>query len=580
MHATSGPMKSYEVARLFERMADVLELKGENPFRVRAYRRAAQNLETLSGDLETLAREERLDEIPGIGADLAGKIGEYLRTGHVEEIDAACRTVPRGVVELLDVPGIGPKTARQLYEREGVTSLAKLERLAAAGKLRGLRGIQARTEQNIVRGIQLLRGGQARLPLGRALPLGREVVGALQGVRGVATVALAGSLRRMKETVGDIDLLVTSTEPAAVVKAFTGLRQVAEVLERGTTKAAIRHREGIQVDLRVVEPECLGAALVYFTGSKQHNIRLREMGMKRGLKISEYGVFREKGGRRIAGATEEEVYAAVGLPWIPPELREDAGEIDAARAGRLPRLVALDDVRGDLHCHTNATDGHHSIEALVAAAAARGYAFVAVTDHSRATRVAGGLTVDELRAHVRRIRAVAGAHPEIAVLAGSECDILPDGRLDYPDDVLAGLDVVIGAVHTRFEQPRREMTRRICAALANPHLHVLGHPTGRLLGERDPCALDLDEVLRTAKRHDKAVEVNGYPDRLDLCDVHARRARELGVLLAIGTDTHMLDHLGYMELGVATARRGWVEASSVVNTWPLDKLRGWLGAAR
>ncbi len=573
-------MKSYEIARLFERMADVLELKGENPFRIRAYRRAAQNLETLSEDVETLAREGHLENIPGVGADLAGKIAEYLRTGHIKEIDAACRTVPRGVVELLEVPGIGPKTARQLYEREGVTSLAKLERLAAAGKLRGLRGIQARTEQNIVRGIQLFRGGQARMPLGRALPLGRELVHALEAVRGVKTVTLAGSLRRMKETVGDIDLLAISTEPAAVIKAFTGLRQVAEVLERGTTKAAIRHREGLQVDLRVMEPECFGAALAYFTGSKQHNIRIREMGMKRGLKISEYGVFREKSGRRIAGASEEEVYAAVGLPWIPPELREDAGEVEAARAKRLPHLISVGEIHGDLHCHTNASDGHHSIEALVDAAAARGYAYVAVTDHSRATRVAGGLTIEELRAHVRRIRAVAKKHPAITVLAGSECDILPDGRLDYPDGVLGELDLVIASVHTRFKQSKREMTKRICTALANPHVHVLGHPTGRLLGERDPYALDLDEVLRAAKRHGKALEINGYPDRLDLCDVHARRARDAGVLLAIGTDTHMLDHLGYMELGVATARRGWVEAPCVINTWPAEKLRTWLRAGR
>jgi DNA polymerase (family 10) len=573
-------MKSYEIARLFERMADVLELNGENLFRIRAYRRAAQSLETLSEDVETLAREDRLEEIPGIGADLAGKIAEYLRTGRIEEIDAACRTVPRGVVELLDVPGIGPKTAKELYEREGVTSLAKLEQLASAGKLRGLRGIQARTEQNIVRGIQLLRGGRARMPLGRALPLGRELLRALEGVRGVKTITLAGSLRRMKETVGDIDFLVTSTEPAAVIKAFTGLRQVVEVLERGTTKAAIRHREDIQVDLRVVEPECFGAALAYFTGSKQHNIRIREMGMKRGLKISEYGVFRDTSGRRVGGASEEEVYAAVGLPWIPPELREDAGEVEAARSKRLPVLVTLNEVRGDLHCHTNATDGHHSIEALVAAAAGRGYAYVAVTDHSRATRVAGGLTIEELRAHVRRIRAVAREHPEITVLAGSECDILPDGRLDYPDPVLAELDLVIAAVHTRFKQSKHEMTRRICTALAHPHVHVLGHPTGRLLGERDPYEVDLDEVLRAAKRHGKALEVNGYPDRLDLCDVHARRARDLGVLLAIGTDAHMLDHLGYMELGVATARRGWVEASSVINTWPADTLRTWLRTAR
>lgn len=302
--------------------------------------------------------------------------------------------------------------------------------------------------------------------------------------------------------------------------------------------------------------------------------------MKRGLKISEYGVFRDKSGRRVAGASEEEVYAAVGLPWIPPELREDAGEVDAARARRLPGLVTLADVRGDLHCHTDASDGHHSIEDLVGAAAARGYAYVAVTDHSRTARVAGGLDVDELHAHVRRIRAVARARRDIVVLAGSECDILPDGRLDYPDAVLAELDLVIAAVHTAFKQPKREMTRRICAALANPHVDVLAHPTGRLLGEREACALDLDEVLRAAARHGAAVEVNGYPTRLDLCDAHARRARDLGVRLVISTDTHRLEHLGYMELGVATARRGWVEPASVINTWPAETLRAWLADRR
>jgi len=573
-------VKNFEVARQFELMADVLELKGENPFRIRAYRRAAQNLQSLSEDIEAVAREDRLEGIPGIGADLAGKIQEFLRTGKIKEIAVASKGIPRGVVELMNIPGVGPRTARLLHEREHITGIDQLEKLARKGGLRGLPGIQAKTEQNILKGIRLVRGGQERMPLGRALPLGRELVHLLERLPAVKQISLAGSIRRMKETVGDIDILVTSSRPDAVMQAFVTLPQAAEVLERGTTKGSIRHREGIQVDLRVVEPECFGAALVYFTGSKQHNIRIREMGMKRGLKISEYGVFREKSGRRLAGASEEEIYAAIGLPWIPPELREDAGEVEAARAKRLPRLVTLAEVRGDLHCHTNATDGHHSIEALVDAAARRDYAYVAVTDHSRATRVAGGLTIDELRAHVRRIRAVAKKRPGITVLAGSECDILPDGRLDYPDQVLAELDLVIGAVHTRFKQSKREMTKRICTALANPHVHVLGHPTGRLLGARDPYALDLDEVLRAAKRHNKAVEVNGYPDRLDLCDVHARRARDLGVLLAIGTDTHMLDHLGYMELGVATARRGWVEASSVINTWPVEKLRTWLGAAR
>ncbi len=573
-------MKNFELARQFELMADVLELKGENPFRIRAYRRAAQNLESLSEDVQAVAREDRLEDIPGIGADLAGKIQEYLRTGKIKEIAAASKGIPRGVIELMNIPGVGPRMARLLYEREHITGIGQLEKLASQGGLRGLPGIQAKTEQNILKGIRLVRGGQERMPLGHALPLGRELVHALERLSAVKQTSLAGSIRRMKETVGDIDILVTSSKPDAVMQAFATLPQVAEVLERGTTKGSIRHREGIQVDLRVVEPECFGAALVYFTGSKQHNIHIRDIGVKKGLKISEYGVFKASTGRRLVSATEAEVYAAIGLPWIAPELREDAGEIEAALQQKLPRLVELDEIRGDLHCHTNATDGHHTIEALVTAAERRGYEYVAVTDHSPSTRVAGGLTADELAAHVKRIRMVQARHPRITVLAGSECDILPDGSLDYPDRVLAELDLVVGSVHTAFKQSRAEMTRRLCRALAHPRVHVLGHPTGRLIGERDPYAVDMDEVLRTARRHDKAVEINAYPDRLDLNDIHARRAHELDVLVAVSTDTHMLDHLGWMELGVATARRGWTEKRQVVNTWPLPKLLAWMRAER
>ncbi|MBI2159678.1 MAG: DNA polymerase/3'-5' exonuclease PolX [Candidatus Rokubacteria bacterium] len=573
-------MKNFELARLFDLMADILEIKEENPFRIRAYRRAAQNLESLTEDVEALAREERLEEIPGVGKDLAGKIVEYLRTGRIKDVEAAKRGIPGGVVDLMNVPGIGPKTAKLLYEKEGITTLDRLEKLARAGKLRGLHGIQAKTEANILKGIALVRGGQARMPLGRALPLGQELVRALGDVPGVKAIELAGSLRRMKETVGDIDVLATSTSPAKVMHAFTTLPQVAEVLERGETKAAIRHREGIQVDLRVLEPECFGAALAYFTGSKQHNIRIREMAVKKGLKISEYGVFRASTGRRVAGATEEEVYAAVGLPWIPPELREDLGEVEAAAKGRLPDLVALGDIRGDLHCHTKATDGSHTIDELVAAAETRGYEYVVVTDHSLSARVAGGLSADELAAHVGKIRAVQPKHPRIAVLAGSECDILADGAMDYSDDVLARLDLVIGGVHSRFKQPRREMTKRICRALANPYVSVLAHPTGRLIGEREPYDVDLEEVFRTAKQHGKAVEINAYPSRLDLNDVHARRARDLGVLIAVNTDAHVLDHLSTIELGVATARRAWVEKSGVVNTWPAKKLLAWARSSR
>ena len=568
-------MKNFEIARLFNLMADVLELREENVFRIRAYRRAAQNLESLREDVEKLAREDRLDEIPGVGADLAGKIAEYLESGRVRDIDRATKKIPAGVVALMNVPGIGPKMAMRLH-RKGITDVDRLEKAARAGRLRGLPGIQARTEQSILHGIALVRGGQARMPLGRALPIGRALVETLRRARGVKEIGLAGSIRRGRETVGDIDLLVTSDHARAVMDAFVALPDVAEVLERGDTKGSIRHREGIQVDLRVVEPECFGAALVYFTGSKQHNIRIREMAVHKGLKLSEYGLFRAASGKRVAGATEEEVYAAIGLPWIPPELREDAGEVEAAIAHRLPSLLTLEDIRGDLHCHTKATDGHATIEALVAAARQRGYEYVVVSDHSRSARVAGGLSLEDMRAHVAKIRAVARKSRDIVVFAGAECDILPDGSMDYPDAVLADLDIVVAAVHGRFKQPRVEMTRRLCRALANPHVDVLAHPSGRLIGEREPYAFDLERVLEAAKRHDKALEINAYPTRLDLNDVQARRAHEQGALLAIDTDTHMLDHLASMELGVLTARRAWVGKAGVVNTWPVKKLTVWM----
>jgi len=568
-------MKNFEVARLFDLMADVLELRGENPFRIRAYRRAAQNVESLTEDVETVAGEGRLDDVPGIGKDLAGKIVEYLDTGKVKEIEAAKRGIPRGVVELMKVPGVGPKTAKLLYERQDVHSVARLEALARAGKLRGLPGIQARAEENILKGIAVVRMGLERMPLGRALPLAEELAAALRRAPAVRRVEVAGSVRRRKETIGDIDLLATSSAADRTIRAFTRLPQVADVLEAGGTKAVIRHREGLQVDLRVVAPESFGAALVYFTGSKQHNIRVREMGVKRGLKISEYGVFRAKSGRRIVGATEEEVYEAVGLPWIPPELREDAGEIEAAAAGRLPALVRIEDIRGDLHCHTKASDGAHTIDAIVEGARARGYQYVAVTDHSGAARIAGGLTPAEMRAHVRRIRAAARRHPRIRVFAGVECDIRADGTLDYPDALLAELDLVVAAVHGAFKQSRAGMTRRLCRALANPHVDILAHPTGRLFGARAAVEVDMDRVLRTARQHGKAVEINAQPSRLDLNDRHARRAHELGVHVAIDTDTHVLDQLACMSLGVAIARRAWLEKAEVLNTWPLTKLEAW-----
>ncbi len=573
-------MKNVEVARLFDLMADLLEIRGDNPFRIRAYRRASQSLEGLGEDIEVVAKEERLGEIPGIGKDLADKIGEYLQTGRMKDVDALHKEIPHGVVELMNVPGLGPRTAKLLYEKAGVRDVAKLEALAKAGQLRGLPGIQAKTEANILKGIAVIKKGQERMPLGRALPMAEELYRALERVPEIKQISLAGSIRRRKETIGDVDILVTSSKPDKIMAAFAGLPQIAEVLERGGTKASARLREGLQVDLRVVEPETFGAALVYFTGSKQHNIRIREMAVKKKLKISEYGVFSDASGERVAGKTEDEVYAAIGLPWIPPELREDTGEIEAALEGKLPRLVEASDIHGDLHVHTDASDGHHSLEALVEAARARGYQYIVVSDHSRSSTVAGGLSADELRAQVQKIRAVQKDHPRIRILAGSECDILPDGSMDYPDDLLAELDIVIGAVHSRLKQPKAEMTRRICAALANPYVNILAHPTGRLVGERDPYEVDLEQVFQAASRHGKAIEINASPQRADLNDVQARRAAELGVLIAINTDTHQLAHLENIELGVATARRAWIGPAQVINAWPIEKLLDWARSSR
>jgi DNA polymerase (family 10) len=573
-------MRNLEISKLFHEIADLLEIKDENVFKIRAYRRAAMNLESLTEQIEAVAARGGLTEIAGIGKDLAAKIQEALETGRIEYLEELRKQIPRGVVELLAVPGIGPKTAKLLFDRLHVDSVEKLEALALEGKLLGLPGIKEKTVDNILKGIQVVKKGRERMLLGQALPLAREIVQILEKLPQVKKISMAGSLRRMRETVKDFDLLATSTKPAKVMEAFTSLPQVAEVLLQGDTKATVRHREGIQVDLRVVEPECFGAALQYFTGSKAHNIRVRDLASRKGLKVSEYGVFKEATGKRIAGATEEEVYKAVGLPFIPPELREDAGEIEAALEGRLPELLELHDIRGDLHAHTNWSDGHHDLEALVEAAHRKGYEYIIVSDHSRSATVAGGLSEEKLLEQIGKIRALNKKYKTLRILAGSECDILADGTLDYPDRVLARLDIVLCAVHSRFKQGREGMTARIVKALSNPYVHILAHPTGRLIGERDPYDVDLEAVFAAAKQHDKAIEINAQPSRLDLNDHHARRAKELGVMIAINTDTHFLDQLDNMTLGVATARRAWIGKSDVLNTMPLGRLLTWAQKGR
>jgi DNA polymerase (family 10) len=571
--------RNFEVARLFYEMASLLEARSESVFRIRAYQRAAQALETLTEDVAAVAARGGLTDLPGIGRDLAARIDEYLATGRIGQLDALRAELPAGFLTLLEIRGLGPRTARALWEERGVDSIETLEALCRSGQIVGVAGIGDKTRANILKSIERWKAGRARTPLATARAIAHQVSEALRAHGGVERLEIAGSLRRMRDTVKDVDLLVTSSEPARVIRTFTTLPSVSEVLAQGPTKASVRHQEGLAIDLRVVEPAAFGAALQYFTGAKDHNVRVRELAVRRGLRISEYGVFEETTGARVAGATEEEVYATVGLPWIPPELRENQGEIEAAREGRLPTLVTAADLRGDLHAHTDWSDGHHPLERLVAAAEARGYEYVIVSDHSRSLTIANGLGIDRLRAQVAAIRALQPRF-RIRILAGTECDILADGALDFPDEVLAELDVVLAAVHSRFGQPRAEMTARIVRALANPWVNVLAHPTGRRLGSREPYDVDLDAVLAAARDHGKAVEINASPERLDLSDAHARRAGALGVPVAIDTDTHYLRELDNVDLGVAVARRAWLGPGQILNTRPLDELLAWARPSR
>jgi len=572
-------VQNFELARLFYEMATLLEVRNESVFRVRAYQRAAQMLESLTEDIAAVAARGGLQKLPGIGKDLAIRVEEFLNTGRIDQLEAMRRDVPPRFLTLLEIRGLGPRTAKLLWDRLGVDSVERLEELCRTKEILNVAGIREKTCENILKGIAIWRAGRTRTLLPAARAVAEQVASALRAHGGVERLEVAGSLRRMRETVKDVDILVTSTEPARVIETLTSLPSVTEVIARGDTKVSVRHQDGLQVDLRVVEPSAFGAALQYFTGSKDHNVRVRELAKRRGLTISEYGVFEEKSGRRVAGETEDEVYATVGLPWIPPELRENTGEIDAARSGGLPELITADRIRGDLHAHTDWSDGHITLEKLVTTAEDRGYEYIAVSDHSRSDTIAGGLSIDELRAQIQQIRQLQASH-RIRILAASECAILADGTMDFPDEVLDELDVVLAAVHSRFKQTREEMTTRIVRALGHPKVHILAHPTGRRLGSRDPYDVDMEAVFAAARQHGKALEINASPERLDLADVHARRAAELGIPIAINTDTHYLNNFDNLALGVAVARRAWIGPSQVLNARPLAELVGWTQRAR
>jgi len=564
-------MKNREIARIFNEIADLLEIKGDNPFRIRAYRRAAQNIEGLSKSVEEIPKEEIL-KVPGIGQDLAGKIQEYIKTGKMQAHEELKHEIPEGLLTLLSVPGLGPKTSKLLYEKLKIKGIEDLERLASEHKLSGLPGIKEKTEENILKGIEMLKRGKERQPIGRVLPIANDILEHLRRKAPVSKIDLAGSLRRWKDTIKDIDILATSDNPKEVMKVFVHLPHVKDVLMHGPTKSTVIIHEDLQVDLRVVEKESYGAALAYFTGSKAHNIRLREMAMKKGLKINEYGIFREKDEKKIGGEKEEDIYKILGLPYIPPELREDQGEIEAAQEGRLPRLIALEDIKGDLHVHSKWSDGSHTFEQLVEAAKEYGYSYIAITDHSKGLGIARGLTGERLLEQKKEINAVNKKLKGFRILHGVEVDIRSDGSLDISDEVLKELDIVVASIHSGFKQPRKQLTYRLVSAMKNPYVSIIAHPTGRLIGERDAYDVDMDEILTIAKKTGTAIEINAYPLRLDINDTYAKRAKEMGIPIVIATDTHVTNQFDYMRYGVSIARRGWLEKDDVLNTLAVDKL--------
>jgi DNA polymerase (family 10) len=565
-------VENQEFAKIFYEMAELLELGEENPFRIRAYQKAAQNIESLSEDLASTYKKggiKALENIPGIGKGIAEHIEELIKTGKLRSHEALIKKFPKSLLEMMSVPGIGPKTSILLFKRLKIDSIEKLEKAARSGKLEKLPGIRAKKIANILSGIELKKRHIGRFSIGDALPLAESIVKQLGTLKEVDQIVPCGSLRRGQETIGDIDILVTSKKPSIVMDRFIKLPQVDRVMAKGETKSAVVMKNGMQADIRVVDPKSFGAAVHYFTGSKQHNIRIRELGIKKGLKINEYGIFKKE--KLIGGEKENDVFQALGLPYIPPEIRTGTGEIEAAQKGELPDLVELKDIKGDLHMHTIATDGSNTIEEMTAAAKKAGYEYIAITDHSVSTRIAGGLTKQELLSHIKKIEK-ANSKSSIKILKGSEVDILPDGSLDYPDEILKQLDIVFASVHSNFKMSKSEMTKRIIKALKNKYVHVLSHPTGRLIGEREGYEVDLDEILKAARDTGKFFELNAHPLRLDLDDVHCRRAKELGIKIVITTDAHSSAQLDLMKYGVITARRGWLEAGDVLNTLTYNKL--------
>jgi DNA polymerase (family X) len=581
------PQSNDEVAALLQEYADLLEISGGDQFRARNYEKAAKSVAGYAGDVSQLDAGA-LQKIPGVGTSIAAKIIELGQTGTIQAVEELRAKIPDGVRELTRIPALGPKRAFQLYSELGVGSVDDLAAAIDQGRLGDLRGFGKRSEDKLRRGIELARSLGQRAPIHVAADVADAIVAAVSAVPGCERCEPAGSLRRMRDTIGDVDVLVAASgDSGPFMSVLTELPEVTEVIARGPTKTSVRVPTGtggsIQVDLRVLEPQCWGAAMLYFTGSQAHNVAVREIAVRKGLKLSEYGLFDAETGELIVSQTEQEVYARLGMQWVPPPLREDAGEVRAALSGELPALVEISDLRGDLHTHTNLTDGVGTLEEMVAAARARGYEYFAVTDHAP-NLFMQRMTTDKMLAqreqvHKLEARLDTGDGPAMTLLHGTELNIAPDGTVDWPLEVLAGFDVCVASVHSHFDLPRAEMTRRFVRACENPRVNIIGHPTARRIGKRPPVDMDLAELFRACARTGTALEINSHPERLDLPSDHIRAAKEAGVKFAVDTDSHAVGHMDFLCYGVGTAQRGWLTADDVINTWPLDRLRRFLAKA-
>ena len=570
-------MNNHELADTFILIANLLEIKGEVIYITLSYRKAAENLVSLGSDVNEIWKEGKLREIPGVGKAIAEKIDELLRTGKLQFLEKLKSEVPPGLAEWLQVPGLGPKKVALIWKELGVTALPELEKAAREGKLRGLPGMGEKSEVQIIAGIESLARRSGRIPLGRAFPLAQEIIAALKKIPGVTDASPAGSLRRMRSTVGDLDILVAAKESAPVMEAFTTLPGVVRVLGKGGTKASIEFGDGVRAQLWVHSPEKFGTALQYATGSKDHNVYLRQLALEQGLSLSEHALTRVDGSGEILCATEAEVYGAIGLPFIPPELREDHGEIQAAKAGKLPKLIELEDIKADLQMHSNWSDGKLTMLEMAKAARARGMKVIAFTDHSVSLGVTGGLSMER---HAEQQVEIEAAQRElgdsIRILHASEVEIKADGTLDYPNEFLATLNLVLASLHTSLRQPREKVTERLLNAIRNPHVDIIGHPTGRLIPDREGADLDMDAVLKAAAKSGVALEINAHPARLDLEDIYARRAKEMGIPISINTDAHSEADMDMRFYGVAIARRAWLTAEDVINCWSTKRLLDWL----